>query len=795
MSEKLTYKELENRVRELEEVVFEYRQAEEMLRKKEVEFRLTVDELPVGVIVHDADTRILISNQEASNILGLTADQLSGKEVIDPAWMFVYEDLSPMKVEDYPVSRVISTKNPLTNYVLGIIRPDRANITWVNVNARPLFFADGKLEKVIVNCMDITEQKQTEEAIKKNESMHSKMVANTGDVIVIIDQDGINRYKSPNIEKLFGWKTKEVVGVSTWENVHPDDLESAQKFLENLMHEPNTVGTTECRYKCRDGSYRWIEFTGANLLHDPDINGILGNYHDITDRKHTEQSLRESEIRFKALHNASFGGIVIHDKGIILECNQGMSEMTGYSVTELIGMNGLLLIEEKSRDAVMNNIVSGHEKPYESIALRKDGTTFPLRIEARNVPYKGKIVRTVEFRDITENKRAEEEQEKLQSQLIHAQKMESVGRLAGGVAHDFNNMLSVILGFTELGMDKVDQSEPIHNNLQEIYKAAMRSAEITRQLLAFARQQTVSPKVFALNDTIESTLKMLRRLIGEDIDLAWLPGAKVSPVKMDPSQIDQILANLCVNARDAIADVGKITIETKNISFDGDYCANHAEFVPGDYVMLIVSDNGSGMTAEVLKNLFEPFFTTKGVNKGTGLGLATVYGIVKQNNGFIDVHSEPGKGSVFKIYFPQYVGPDKENRKNDLPIPDIRGSETILLVEDEPAILRMTRTMLEKLGYTVIVADTPGKAADLACEHAGEIHLLMTDVIMPDMNGRDLAENLLTLYSNLKCLFMSGYTSDVIAQHGVLDEGMQFIQKPFSKQDLAIAVRKAMGKY
>ncbi|MFH2064361.1 MAG: PAS domain S-box protein [Pseudomonadota bacterium] len=628
----------------------------------------------------------------------------------------------------------------------------------------------------------------------EHDIIQRKMFSNIGDVIVIIDKNGVNRYKSPNVEKLFGWKPEELVGASTWDNVHPDDLASAQEFVGRLMKEPNAVGTMECRYRCGDGSYRWIEFTGNNLLHDPDICGLLGNYRDITGRRQAEEQLRESEIRFKSLVNASFGGIAIHDKGVILECNQGMSEMTGYSHDELIGMDGLLLIAEKSRDAVMHNIKSGYEKPYEAFGLRKDGTEFPMRLEARNIPYKGKNVRTVEFRDLTESKQAEKEQEKLRDQLIQAQKMESVGRLAGGVAHDFNNIMGVILGFSELAMEKADPSGPIYEDLQEIYSAARRSADITRQLLSFARKQTIAPRSVDLNEMVEGMLRMLRRLIGEDINLIWKPAGNLWPVKMDPSQIDQILANLCVNSRDAIDDVGRITIKTQNIGLDRDFCEGYADCIPGDYVLLAVSDDGCGMTPEIKNNLFEPFFTTKGVGKGTGLGLATVYGIVRQNNGFIRVDSEPEQGTIFRIYLPRHENGAEPILGKDPVVNDVQGRETILLVEDEPAILKMTKMMLERLGYTMLTANAPGQAMDLARRYADEIHLLMTDVVMPEMNGRDLAANLLSLYPGLKCLFMSGYTADVIAHHGMLNEGVRFIQKPFSKKDLAVKVREALSR-
>jgi nitrogen-specific signal transduction histidine kinase/CheY-like chemotaxis protein len=396
--------------------------------------------------------------------------------------------------------------------------------------------------------------------------------------------------------------------------------------------------------------------------------------------------------------------------------------------------------------------------------------------------------------DITERKRAEAERENLQSQLSQAQKMESVGRLAGGVAHDFNNMLGIILGYADMILEQMDPDHPFHDKLMEIRKAGERSADLTRQLLAFARKQTVAPKVIDLNNTLEGMLKLLMRLIGEDIDLAWRPGKEVWPVHIDPAQVDQILANLCVNARDAINGVGKVTIETGNAVFDEDYCSVNTGFVPGEYAMLAVSDNGCGMDAETLSHLFEPFFTTKALGKGTGLGLATVYGVVMQNNGFINVYSEPGQGTTFKIYLRRHLAKAVSLTEKEPDRAGLRGHETVLLVEDEPAILRMTILMLEREGYTVIAAGVPGEAIRLANEHSGDIHLLMTDVVMPEMNGRDLAKNILSLYPHLKCLFMSGYTANVIAHHGVLNEGVNFIQKPFSLKDLGTKLREVLDR-
>jgi CheY-like chemotaxis protein len=360
------------------------------------------------------------------------------------------------------------------------------------------------------------------------------------------------------------------------------------------------------------------------------------------------------------------------------------------------------------------------------------------------------------------------------------------------VAHDFNNMLSIIIGNTELALDSVTPGNIIYDDLMEIMNAAMRSADLTRQLLAFARKQTIAPKVLDLNDTVEGMLKMLRRLIGEDIDLIWLPGKHVGAVEIDPAQVDQLLANLCVIARDAISDVGQITIETGMADIDMEYCLQHQEFIPGEFVVLTVSDNGSGMTHETVEKIFEPFFTTKGIGKGTGLGLSTVYGIVKQNNGNINVYSEPGIGTVFRIYLPKYDGAAGVASGTQLErVPDGNG-ETILVVEDETSILKMAERMLKNRNYNVFISKTPAEAVTTATVCNGKIDLLITDVVMPEMNGRDLAEKMKTLCPGIKCLYMSGYTANVIAHKGVIDKDVQFIQKPFKPRDLLIKVRETI---
>jgi len=385
-------------------------------------------------------------------------------------------------------------------------------------------------------------------------------------------------------------------------------------------------------------------------------------------------------------------------------------------------------------------------------------------------------------------------QEDLKNQYFQAQKMESVGRLAGGVAHDFNNMLSVILGHGELLLEQLSPNSPFYNPLQAILKAAQHSADLTRQLLAFARKQAIAPMVLDLNEVVESMLKILRRLIGENIQLIWSPCQNLGKIKIDPSQIDQILANLSVNARDAISDTGTLTIETGSVVIDASRSASPPFVALGRYAVLSVSDTGCGMDEETMAHIFEPFFTTKEPGKGTGLGLATVYGIVQQNQGGIDVVSDPGRGTTFNIYLP-IVADSVRSNQEAAPQLAPQGSETILVVEDDAQVLDMTGLMLKRLGYTALLAETPEQGILLAHEHAPAINLVITDVIMPGMNGREFTDKMKAFLPELKCLYMSGYTADIISRHGVLNEGVQFIQKPFNQKGLAEKIRTILNHH
>ncbi len=375
--------------------------------------------------------------------------------------------------------------------------------------------------------------------------------------------------------------------------------------------------------------------------------------------------------------------------------------------------------------------------------------------------------------------------------LAQAQKMESIGRLAGGVAHDFNNMLGVIMGHVDLALRQVPPGAPLHRDLQEVLKATHRSADLTRQLLAFARKQAIAPRLLDVNETVSDSLNMLERLIGEDIELKWEPAPDLWPVLMDSSQLDQMIANLCVNARDAIADVGTLAISTANCVVDEGFSAEHADATPGDFVKLSVRDNGAGMTEEIASQIFEPFFTTKESGSGTGLGLATVYGAVVQNRGFITVASEVGAGSTFELYLPRHSGADPQPAIVE-PTSDGSGRETVLIVEDEPMLLRMAARSLEVHGYDVLRAASPAEAVRVAADHDKRIHLLLTDVVMPTMNGRDLATAIKVRRPKIKVLFMSGYSPDTGRGQSELPSDAHFIGKPFSVAELAETVREVL---
>lgn len=729
--------------------IIEQKRTEEALRESEMFLGMLLNAIPIPVFYKDREGRYLGFNKSFETFFGESRERLIGKSVFDinpPELAKIYFVKDNELFENGGIQRYES----LVKNAQGALR---------NVLFNKAIFTDcqGNSKGLIGTILDITEIRQTEAALKESEGrVRAKLEAVLSpdgdldelDLADIIDVPAIQAmmddfYRLTAIGVGLIDLQGKVLVATGWQDIctkfHRTHPEACRNCIESdtLLSVGNLPGTFTA-YKCK------------NNLWDISTPIVVGGKHK---------------------GNLFLGQFFYEDEEPDHETFRVQARAFGFDEAEyLAAVDRTPRWKRETVDCVMEF--------YAKFAALVSTMSFS------NL----KLARALEQR-----KRAEAEREKLQEQLNQVQKLESVGRLAGGVAHDFNNMLGVILGHTELALMKADPAQPLCSDLQEIRKAADRSAKLVRQLLAFARKETIAPKVLDLNRTVEGMLRMLRRLIGEDIELSWSPSALECHVKMDPTQIDQILANLCVNARDAIVGVGKIMIETAPVVFDEKYCVNHAGYVSGEFIMLAVSDDGCGMTKEIQEKIFEPFFTTKAVGEGTGLGLATVFGIVKQNNGFINVYSEPDHGTTFKIYLPRYTTKNI-SEKPDVPEPAKRGNETILLVEDQAEILELGKMMLESFGYAVLAAGTPDEAVSLAGKNAGEIDLLMTDVVMPGMNGRELAKKLEPIIPDLTCLFMSGYTADVIAHRGVLDEGVYFIQKPFSMQTLAGKVREALDK-
>lgn len=663
------------------------------------------------------------------------------------------------------------------------------------------------LEKVAENIGESMLRKQAEEKLKESNELILNLLQNTDQGIYGIDPAGICTFINRSALTMLGYRSDDCIGKNMHDLIHHRYADGRPYPVTDcpILH-PASLGGQGCRVDNevlwrRDGTSFPVEYSSYPIIDDGELHGAVITFSDITERKRTFEQLKDISQRLQLATSSAGLGVWdwnIRDKYKIWD--DRLYDM--YGITRDTCPAGtdpwLAGIHPEDREAALaaRQAALDGTGEYDIVfrICRPDGTVRHIKGNAIVIRDEGgTAVRMIGVNaDVTDIVLAEAEKCRLEAQLHQSQKMESIGRLAGGVAHDFNNMLSIILGHAELGLMRLEPAHPVRADFTEISKTAQRSADLTRQLLAFARRQTIAPMVLDLNEATASLLKMLHRLIGEDIHLEWHPAAELWKVNVDPTQIDQILANLCVNARDAIEDTGKITIETANGSYDEEYCAVNPGFVPGDYVLLVVSDDGCGMDKETQAHIFEPFFTTKAPGEGTGLGLAMVYGIVRQNNGFVNVYSEPGQGTTFKIYLPRHAGAVGQDEKKAPASSPSHGQECILLVEDEAGILTMVKALLEKFGYSVLTAGTPNKAITLAKAYGGVISLLLTDVVMPEMNGKELANKLRGLGLVQKSLFMSGYTANVIAHHGVLDKGVDFISKPFSAQELAVKVREVL---
>jgi two-component system, cell cycle sensor histidine kinase and response regulator CckA len=617
---------------------------------------------------------------------------------------------------------------------------------------------------------------------------------NAADMIAVVDMDGKRIYNSQSYGRVLGYDESELKSSSSFEQIHPEDRERVREAAA----EARVAGvgrTLEYRIRHKNGSWLVLESTASVIRSrsgEPQKLVIVNR--DITERKKAAESLRQSESGFRSMvEDAPYGIFRCRSDGRLVSANPAFERMLGYEDPHKLLQSNLVedVFGGPGEFQKLKSLLEGG-KEFKDVAVelrRRDGAQITVRCRGRSVKDQEGVPSFDVFAEDVTEKRI------LERQLQMAAKMEAVGRLSGGIAHDFNNLLGVIIGYSQLFKRKLEPASPLLEHAQEIEKAGQRAAALTRQLLAFSRQQVLTPAVLNLNDLVTDMVKMLPRLIGEDITVSTSLAAGLATVKADQGQIEQVIMNLAVNARDAMPDGGNLRIETSNRNFDEAYTRHHPGARAGEYVMLAVIDSGMGIDAEALAHIFEPFFTTKEVGKGTGLGLATVYGVVKQSEGYIWVDSEPGKGASFQIFLPKVdEEPASRIAARDSDGEATGGSETILLVEDSEPLRKVTQSFLESHGFRVLVAQNGEEALQVAACYAGRIHLLLTDVVMPGINGRVLAQRLLSKRRGVKVLFISGYTDSFVAIHGVLDRGMTLLDKPFTEEDLIQKVREVLDR-
>lgn len=628
--------------------------------------------------------------------------------------------------------------------------------------------------------------------LAEREELFRLISENAADMIAVVDMEGRRIFNSDAYQKILGYSAQELKNSSSMDQIHPEDRERVKEAAAEARR--TGIGKNlEYRIRHKDGTWRVLESTSSVI---DDANGVPEKLvivnRDISERKVASEALRLSEISFRSvIENAPYGIYRAEASGKLLLVNPALQKMLGYeSQDELLGVN---LATDVHADPLENrklNDLFAHQKEFTEVEVewkRKDGT--PIRARCT-----GWLVKPADEGAAYFEVFAEDVTEKwlLERQLRMAQKMEAVGRLSGGIAHDFNNLLGVIIGYSQVLKRTLPPGTAFLEHAEEIEKAGQRAASLTRQLLAFSRQQVLAPAVLDLNSLISEMEKLLPRLIGENIEISVTPDPAIGRVKADQGQIEQVIMNLVVNARDAMPQGGKVVIATANATFDENYTRHHAGSKAGDYVMLSVTDTGTGIDSETIAHIFEPFFTTKEQGKGTGLGLATVYGVVKQSGGYIWVQSALEKGTSFEIYLPRIEEPVSAKEPVVPSIETFHGAETVLLVEDAGALRKLTHMLLKQHGYRVLAAANGAAALEMIQEKPERINLLLTDVIMPGMNGRAVAERLGVLQPGVKVLYMSGYTDDAIVNHGVLSSGTYLLHKPFSEESLIKKVREVL---
>ena len=571
----------------------------------------------------------------------------------------------------------------------------------------------------------------------------------------------------------------------------PVDQQAITSELKRVMKLRSGSFEVEHRFKHKDGAVRWLFSQGMLVVDKHNDNMILqGASTDITHIKETEQTLRSSEEKFAhAFHSSPDAlGISRLSDGRFLEVNEGFLSMTGYALTDIIDKTvselGLYVDIELQKTIFTRLIQTKSLRDEEVLFKRKDGNVFTGLISGSIIELEREPCALIIIRDITEKRR-------LQEQLLQSQKQEGIGRLAGGIAHDFNNLLTAIIGYGELSLTQLPDSNPVRPHLKQILQASERASGLTRQLLAFARKQIIAPQIVNINDLTMKMDQMLRRMLGEDIEMVTRQAANLPLVKVDPGQIEQVIMNMVINSRDAMPSGGKIILETSRVELDETYQSLHQDALPGVYVQISVTDSGSGISKDALPYIFEPFFTTRAVGKGTGLGLSTCYGIVRQNGGSISVYSEEGHGTTFRVYLPISQEQIIQEIQKPAEVP-ARGNEVILAVEDEPLVRQLMKRIMVMQGYHVITAESGMEALELAEAYEGKIDMLLTDVIMPRMSGKQLADRMIMIRPDIKILYVSGYTENSVVQHGILEAGIAFLPKPYTPHTLAQKVRETL---
>ncbi len=773
--------------------ITERKQAEKALRKSEEKYRKVLEGIEEGYCEEDLAGNFTFFNDSMCRIYGYPREELLGLNYKR------YTSKETAKRLFQIFNEIYRTGNPCNAYSYELIRKDGAR-RYIEASASLIKDSGNKPAGFRGIVRDVTQRKQMEEALHEREEQYRTLLETMKEGYYEVDLAGNLIFVNDSFSKMHA--RENMLGMNNREYMSEETARRVYKIFNGVYETGKPVRLVEWEITKGDGQKAVVEASVYLIKNSRGERiGFRGIERDITERKQAEEALRKSEEKYRNIIESIQDGYFEDDlAGNFTFVNDVICKHLGYTKEELIGMSYRQYADEENRRKLYERYNELYKtgqpiKPFEVEVIRRDGTKMIAEISASLM--KNSEGKPVGFqgisRDVTERKEAEKERLSLQEQLRQSQKMEAIGQLAGGVAHDFNNLLTVIKGYSQLSLLDLKEDNPLRGSIQEIEKATQRATDLTRQLLAFSRRQILNPKVLDLNVLLKDLEKMLRRLIGEDIELVTLLSKDLGKVKVDPSQFEQVIFNLAVNARDAMPSGGKLTIETSNVELDEEYAHAHVSVVPGRYVRLSVSDTGVGMTQEVKEKVFEPFFTTKEKGKGTGLGLSMVYGIVKQSNGNIWLYSEPNRGTTFRIYFPRTEEEAETLHEREETDSFPRGSETVLLVEDEELVRDLATRLLEQQGYRVLKAANGQEALRVAKELVGEtIHLLLADIVMPHMGGKELADWLKISRPNVKVLFTSGYADNAIVHHGVLDPGTHFLQKPFSLKTLSHKVREVL---